>query len=177
MNYFPMVCVMGLDMAGFVALAWYVPGDFAQYPGPDRYIWTVDDGSEADALGLLFDASQSYDLLNYSIRVGQCFELDRVVCENGSVNELCNWFDHGGYCTYDNDKKLSGTFKGEGTLWWTCYPIVFFFTQLVWSLYFLMKYQRRPKFGTDIVYLGNKTGKENVTGTQISPWVGRNTEL
>merc|ERR1712142_301187 len=28
MNYFPMVVVMGLDMAAFTALAWYVPGDF-----------------------------------------------------------------------------------------------------------------------------------------------------
>jgi len=159
MNYFPMVCVMGIDVASFVALAWYEPGDFAQYTDPDKYIWTVDDGSEADMLGLLFDASQSYDLLNYTIRAGLCFDLDQDVCDNGSVNELCNWFEDGRYCTYDNDKKLSGAFKEEGSLWWTCFPMVIFFTQLVWSLFFLMKYQRRPKFKYEKLCLGNKTTK------------------
>jgi len=178
MNYFPMICVMGLDMAAFVALAWYEPGEFAQYVGPDEYIWTVDDYSEADMLGLLFDATQSYELLNYSTRAGQCYDLNQTVCGNGSFNALCNWFDDGDYCAYDNDIKLSSTFKDEGTLWWTCYPFVISFTILVWSLYFLMKYQERAEFRHDTVLVGNKPDKKSGKEVEIVKiWNGRREDI
>jgi len=154
MNYFPMICVMGLDMAAYVALAWYEPGEFAQYTGPDELIWNVDNAREADFLGVDFDASQSYYLLNYTIRAGKCHDLDRGVCDDGSVDDLCNWFEDGGYCAYGNDRLLSSTYREEGSLWWTCYPFVIFFAQLVWSLWFLVKYQVRPKFITEKLCLG-----------------------
>jgi len=121
----------------------------------------VDDAREADELGLDFDITQSYYRLNYTIRAGQCFQLDEDVCDK-SFHDLCNWFDDGGYCAYNNDRLLSSTFQKEGSLWWTCFPFVIFFAQLVWSLYFLRKYQVRPEYSVDKIALGKAKKKDNV---------------
>jgi len=137
MNYLPLVLVMALDMAAFIALAWYEPGEFGQYTGPDHKIWSIDNSTEADLLGNRFLLTETYDLLNYTIRAGQCIDFSINDCGDS----VCNWFERGEYCTYNNDLKLAASFEGATTLWWTCFPFVFFLTVLVSSLIFLRKYQ------------------------------------
>jgi len=138
MNYFPMVVVMGLDMAAFIALAWYEPGEFGQYVGPDQKIWSIYNATEADYLGEQFFITLSYDLLNYTIRAGQCIDFSQEYC----VDSECNWFDRGEYCTYGDDIKLAASYEESVSLWWTCTPFVFFLGVLVLSLLFLKKYQK-----------------------------------
>lgn len=141
MNYSPMFAVMGLDVAAFIALAWYVPGEFAQYTGPDMKVWTVNDRTEADSLGEQFLLSEAYDLLNYTIRAGQCIEVSEGDCLDSSI---CNWVDSIGYCTYGNDIKLAGSYEDAGSLWFTSLPFVFFLGVLITSMIFLRKYQTNP---------------------------------
>jgi len=134
MNYTPMVLVMGLDMAAFIAIAFYKPGEFAQYIGPDKKIWSVSNYTEANQLGLQFDSSQTYDLLNYTARAGQCINVIEDWCTNSTI---CNWNDNPAYCTFGSDVKLAGSFENNTTLWWTCIPIFLALIELVWSLMFL----------------------------------------
>jgi len=143
MNYFPMVVVMGLDMAAFIALAWYEPGEFGQYTGPDQKLWSVNDATEADYLGEQFILSETYDLLNYTIRAGRCIDFGEDDC--GAADSECNWFDRVGYCAYGNDIKLAGSYENSESLWWTSTPFVFFLGVLVVSLLFLRKYQLEPE--------------------------------
>jgi len=133
LNYTPMVLVMGLDMAAFLAIATYEPGEFGQYIGPDKKIWNVADYDEANQLGMQFDITRTYDLLNYTARAGKCIDIEEEWCMDFTI---CNWNDEPGYCTYGKDVKLAGSFENRET-WWSGTPIVLSVVELVWSLNFM----------------------------------------
>jgi len=139
MNYFPMMLTMCLDMASFLALAEYVPGEFAQYTGPDQKIWNVDNEAEANYLGQLFDSTQSYNLLNYTIRAGRCIDFEESSC---TELNYCSWSYSQEYCLFLTDVKLAASWMSSVSLWWTGIPIVLIVAQLLWSQWFIRKYHR-----------------------------------
>jgi len=175
MNYFPMVVTMCLDMASFLALAHYVPGEFAQYTGPDQKVWNVDNEAEANYLGQLFDSTQSYNLLNYTKRAGRCIDFDESSC---TELDYCSWAYSEEYCLFLSDVKLAASYMSSVSLWWTCIPIVLIVAQLLWSQWFIRNYHRHgaveitklkyKNLVSEVQFEGTTRGKSQILDRRMS---------
>jgi len=154
---------MCLDMASFLALAYYVPGEFAQYTGPDLKVWNVDNEAEANYLGQLFDSSQSYNLLNYTKRAGRCIDFEESNC---TELEYCNWIYSEGYCSFQTDVKLAASYINSVSLWWIGMPIVVIVGQLLWSQWFIRNY-----YQNDATWITKSRYKNMVSEVQVEETV------